>query len=211
MENVVLSVFAVESEAFQALSELRMAPIGEGYAVAEAALVKNSGGETSLLDGFNISGNTSDDTAAGIVIGSLVGILGGPLGVLLGAATGALVGSAADTDDAIDTMTAIEVLAGKLYEGEVAVIALVQEDEPAFDAAFQKYDATIVRYDAADIADEVERLKELEDVAAEDAVDKLRAERKEAREERHEERKAKMKARLDEYVEATNRTMGEVQ
>ena len=35
MENVVLAVFEVESEAYQALSELRQAPVGEGYVVAE--------------------------------------------------------------------------------------------------------------------------------------------------------------------------------
>ena len=44
-DNVVLSLFSVESEAFQALTELRQHPSGEGYAVAEAALVKNENGD----------------------------------------------------------------------------------------------------------------------------------------------------------------------
>lgn len=53
--------------------------------------------------------------------------------MLLGAAAGAVVGGAYDTSDAVDTATTLEVLAGKLFEGEVAVAALVREDEPAFD------------------------------------------------------------------------------
>ena len=210
MENVVLSVFAVESEAYQALSELRSAPAGTGYTVAEAALVKNEGGKPTLLDGFNFTGNESDDTATGMIVGSLVGILGGPFGVLLGATTGALIGNALDTDDVADELTAIEVLAQKTFDGEVAIMALVQEDEPAFDVALEKFQTTIMRYDAADIASDVERFKELEEEAGQEALAKLREERKEERAERREECKAKIKASFDEYAAATNRTMGEV-
>ena len=47
------------------------------------------------------------------------------------------------------------VLMSKLYEGEIAIAALVSEEEPAFDAGFANYKATIARYDAADIADDV--------------------------------------------------------
>ena len=186
MKNVVLSVFAVESEAYQAFSELRLAPAGAGYIVDEAALLKNDAGRISAMDGFGTDGKTSDDTAKGFAVGALVGILGGPLGVLLGASVGALVGNVMDTDDAVNTLSAVEVIANKLFEGEIAVVALVEEEEPAFDAAFQKYETTIIRYDPADIAAEVDRANELQATMANEAREQLRAERKA-------ERKAKAK------------------
>ena len=46
--NVVITIFEVESEAFQAFSELRNAPAAAGYAVPEAILIKNSGGNIDV-------------------------------------------------------------------------------------------------------------------------------------------------------------------
>ena len=126
MENVVTVVFAQESEAYQALTELRNAPTGEGYVVPEAALVKCADDKLTLVDGFDTGVVTEDDTAAGVIVGSLVGILGGPLGVLLGAGVGALAGSALDSSDAIDLGSMLEITALKLYAGDVAIVALVE-------------------------------------------------------------------------------------
>ena len=145
MENVVTAIFEVESEAYKAFTELRNKPFGEGYTVAEASLLKREGDNIVIAEAFDAAGVTSDDTATGMIVGSLVGILGGPLGVLLGAGTGALVGGTYDSIDAADSASMLEVTASKLYENEVAIVALVQEDEPAFDAAFEGYETTIIR------------------------------------------------------------------
>ena len=196
MENVVLAVFKVESEAYQALSEIRNAPLGQGYAVAEAALIKNDEGKIGILDAFNYSGAQSDDTSAGIIIGSLVGILGGPLGVLLGASAGGMIGSMVATDDAVTNLSGLEIIAGKTYEGEVAIAALVQEDEPAFDAALDKFDTTIARYDAADVMADIDRANEKAEEALRQAHLDLKAERKAERDERREEVRANLKAKF---------------
>ena len=82
--NVVVTIFDIESEAFQAFNELSRATYGEGYDVYEAALVKVENGAVKMLDGFSFA-PADADTSTGIIIGSLVGIIGGPLGVLLGA------------------------------------------------------------------------------------------------------------------------------
>ena len=201
--NVVITIFEVESEAFQAFTELRTKFTGAGYTAAEAALVRNKEGRIDMLDGFSLGKAADDDTAMGIMIGSLIGILGGPIGVILGAGIGGLAGNASDTDRAIDTVNGVAVVADKLFEGETAIVALVQEDEPAFDAVFSGYKTTIVRYDAADIAADVDELRKIEEKVSEDVAAQLRAERKA-------ERKAKFEAQVDEYVAATNRTMGEV-
>lgn len=207
MENVVVSVFTVESEAFQAFTELRKMPMGEGYTVIEAGLLKNKDGITTMEDAFGMRAADAGEMK-GIVIGSLAGILGGPLGVLLGASYGAIVGSTVDTAAAVDNFSAIEVLARKLYDGEVAIIALVQEEEPAFDAAFAKFQTTTIRYDAADILDDVDRAYEIQADLSNQAVQQIRAERKADWEARREERRADLKAKFEEYEAATNRSMG---
>lgn len=201
MENVVTVIFNVGSEAYQAFTELRKAPFGEGYVVAEAALLKHEGKQVTIADVFDAVAVTSDDTAAGMVIGSLVGILGGPLGVLLGAGAGAYAGLAFDTADAIDSASMLEVTAAKLYEGDVAIVALVEEDEPAFDAAFAKFDTTIVRHYAADVLDEVDLARELEADLIRQAKGQMRAERKAELKGRHDERVAAVKARFAEIKE----------
>lgn len=87
---------------------------------------------------------------------------------------------------------------------------MVGEDEPAFDAAFADYKTTILRYDAADIADDVDRLYDLEAEISNQVIEEIKADRKAARQDRREERREKIKAQLEEYAEATNRAMGEV-
>ncbi len=197
MENVVTAIFDVESEAYKAFTEMRNKPAGEGYSVVEASLLKRDGDNIVISDAFDAAGVTSDDTATGAVVGAIVGILGGPLGVLLGAGTGALIGSAFDSDDAIDSASMLEVTAGKLYDGEVAIVALVQEEEPAFDAAFEGYQTTIIRHFAADVVKEVELARQSAAEYENQLREQLRAERKAQRAEKRAERKAKMEARVD--------------
>jgi uncharacterized membrane protein len=169
--------------------------------VAEAALMKREGDAIRVVDSFDAAGVTSDDTATGIVVGSLVGILGGPMGVLLGASVGALAGSVHDANDAVNSASMLEATAVKLYDNEAAVIALVQEEEPAFDAAFEGIDVTIIRQFAADVYDEVERAREVEADLANQAKERMRAEKKEARKERRDDRKASIAARFDSMKE----------
>lgn len=207
--NVVITIFEVESEAFQAFSELRNAPAAAGYAVPEAILIKNSGGNIDVCDAFGIEAADAG-TTQGIVIGSLIGLLGGPLGVILGAGAGAWAGSVSDAGRAVDTVSAVAVVASKIYEGEVAIAALVSEDEPAFDTAFAGYKTTIIRYDAADIADDVDRLYELEAEISNQVIEGVKADNKALRQDQREERRAKIKDQLDEFNAATNREMGNI-
>ena len=198
--NVVVTIFEVESEAFQAFTELRAKCAGTGYTAAEAALVRNKEGRIDMLDGFSLGPSAGDDTALGIVVGSLIGILGGPIGVILGAGVGAYAGSTSDADKAVDAVNAVAVVSSKLFEGETAIVALVEEDEPAFDAVFSGYKTTIIRYDAADIAADVEELRKLEEQVSEDVMNEIKAQRKAEREE-------KAKKDFEEYEESVNRTM----
>ena len=199
MINVVTAIFPVESEGFQAIAELRTQPIGKDYVVAEAALLKRAGDKFSLIESFDL-GVAGDDTAYGMVMGSFLGILGGPVGVLVGSAAGALAGSTLDRADAIDSISMLEVTASKLYDGDVAVIALVDEEEPAFDAALAKFDATVIRRDAEDVYDEVTRAREVETELARLAFIEMRAEAKAERKALREDRAAAAKARFQQLA-----------
>ena len=127
-ESVITVNFDVESEAYQALSEIKRHPDGSGYFVSAASLIKKENGHIVLKDGFDTGVDTADDAAYGSLIGSLVGILGGPLGVLFGGSMGALVGSTVDADDAVQSASLIEQVCTDIRDGGTALIALVQED-----------------------------------------------------------------------------------
>ena len=139
-ESVITVNFDVESEAYQALSEIKRHPDGSGYFVSAASLIKKENGHIVLKDGFDTGVDTADDAAYGSLIGSLVGLLGGPLGVLFGGSMGALVGSTVDADDAMQSASLIEQVCTDIRDGGTALIALVQEDDDMrFERAFDPF------------------------------------------------------------------------
>ena len=146
----------VESEAYQALTELRRQPVSERYIVSQAALVKKSGGRIVVEDAFDTGVETNNDTVIGGLIGGLVGILGGPLGMLMTGSVGALTGSIIDAGDAAYNASLLEKVAEQFADGEVAVIALAQESESnALDEKLAAFKTTIAREDAAEVAEEI--------------------------------------------------------
>ena len=199
-QNILVTLFEVESEAYQALTELKKNPGNDTSYLAAAALGKKENGSLRLLDGFDTGSNTSDDMAVGGLVGSLVGILGGPIGVLLGGSYGMLVGSAFDTNDAFMNASMLEQIAGKLQDGDVAIIGLAfEEDESVLDEKLGKFKTIIARFDAATIAEQVEEAQMLADEMARQARLELRNEKKAERKEKIEEKKAKLSADWDNF------------
>ena len=133
--------------------------------------------------------------AVGGLVGALVGVLGGPIGVLLGGSYGMLVGSVKDADDTLYGVSLLEQTALKMKDGEVAVIGLAfEEDEEVLDQRLGRFKTTIVRFDAATVAAEVEEAQQLADEMARQARKELRDEKKAVRKEKREEKKAKLSA-----------------
>ena len=189
-KNVVVAVFKVESEGYQALSELRQAAGAETYLVSAAALVKKEKDSCFYLDGFDTGVQTTNDTMIGGLIGMTIGILGGPLGMLLGGSYGALVGSTVDAGEAVFGASMLDQIADKLDDGMVALVALAAEkDEAAIDAKLSAFDTVIARFDAEAVAEEVDRAYEKQAEMARQARMELRKEKKEKA---HEELKENM-------------------
>jgi uncharacterized membrane protein len=196
-ENIVTAIFDVESEAYKSFTELRQCPAGPDFTVAEAALVTRDEKGVSLADSFDAAGVGSDDTAGGMLVGTIVGILGGPIGMLLGMGIGALAGSAVDASDTEKSLSMLAATAAKLNPGETAIIALVQEEEPAFDKVFEGYDATVIRHYAADVLQEVDQARELSAELANEAYQKMRSDKKAETQQKVEEHKAEVHERFE--------------
>lgn len=176
-ENIVIATFPVESEAYQALSELKRETSNANYTIYQAVVVKKENDRLNMRDGFD-TGRETDDTWNGGLIGGLIGILGGPLGVLLGGSVGMLIGSAVDTGDVAANISLLEQAGGCITEGETAMLLLAREDyETALTAKLNAFHANITRMDAAEVAAEVEHAQEVQKKLAKEARASLREER----------------------------------
>lgn len=200
--NVVVAVFKVESEGYQALTELKQEAGTDTYLVSAAALIKKVNGACAYLDGFDTGVHTSDDTAVGGLIGMTVGVLGGPIGMLLGAGIGSMVGANVDAGDALFGTAMLEQIADKLEDGTVAIIALEVEDTPdELDKKLSAYDTVIARFDADAVADEVDRAAEMANEMARQARLELRKERKEKVRQKIEEKKEEAQKISEENID----------
>ena len=180
-ENLILANYKVESEAYQALSELKREASNANYTISQAVIVKKENDKLAVMDGFVNGALAGDDTWKGSLIGSLVGVLGGPLGVLLGGSMGMLIGGAVDASDMAGSASLLEKAGDSILNGETAIILLAQEAyETALTAKLNRFDVTISRFDAAEVAAEVEHAREVEKQMAKEAREKMREERSEA-------------------------------
>lgn len=195
MENVVAVLFEVESEAYQALAELKKNAVNEVFTISQVGLVKKKDGRILPYEGFDSGVDTRDDTVKGGLIGGLIGIFGGPLGVLFTGSLGALIGSAVDSGDAQKNLSMLERVCEKLEDDSVMLIALVQEtDEDILNGRLSKFKTEILRWDAAVIAMEVEEAQKLEKEMQKLAKERMREQKKEERKQEREQRRAKIQA-----------------
>ena len=195
MQNIIAAIFENESEGFQAMTQLRQNPVTDDAAILQLALVKNRDNKIGVLDRFETGFDTSDDMLIGGLVGSLVGVLGGPVGVLLMGSYGMLAGSLFDMDDAINDEAMVETVAGKLLDGEVALIALADEKKEAYlDEQLGKFKTQILRFDAAVVAQEVDEAEKMEKEMARQARAELRKSKKDDFKKGVEEKRSKISA-----------------
>ena len=184
MENLVVSIFNTESEAYQSFADLKAFRQTQTTKVAQIALVKNENGHIVEKERYDFEDSTTDAALKGGLFGAVIGLLGGPIGVLFGYGIGSLYGLAAG--DTVDT-------------AEAGLIdALVQENnEAVIDAYFTKYDTQIVRWDVATVVAEIEAALQVQEDLYNQARAQMKAERKAERKAKLEEFKANVKAKFD--------------
>ena len=200
MQNVLAVLFKKESEGFQAITELRNASSTEKYTILQMALIKRQGQTISLCDSFDSGMQTGSHAVIGGLMGSLLGILGGPIGVLLMGSYGMLAGSMVGSAETLDSAAMIEIVSNKILDGEVALVALVEEtDEAELDGRLKKFDAEVARFDAAVVAEEVEEALQIQKEMDRQARRQLREVKKAEHKESIENRRAKLSADFEAF------------
>lgn len=195
MYNIVAAIFEVESEGYQALTTLAKTPILNDTTVLQMALVKRDNGYLKICDSFDSGVHTTNDTLIGGLVGSVVGMLGGPIGMLLMGSYGTLAGSMVDAGDSLGSASLIEKVAEKLQDGDMAMIALVDEtNEAELDNALAGFKVTVARFDAVVIADEVEEAQKIQKEMTRQTRKQLRDAKKQERKEKREARREKIKS-----------------
>ena len=170
-QNVIVALFDVPSEAYQAFSELKAYTQTADTLIAQAVLIKKENGLIIPAESTDFTANTEGGAWTGGLIGALVGILGGPIGMLLGGTAGALIGSDAGTAATIGEGLLLENTAQKL------------NDESVLDGFFNRFKTVILRQDATvvqrDVLAAVEAQREVERQAHEAWKKQRKAEFKE--------------------------------
>lgn len=194
MNNVILNIFDVESEAFQSFNELKNFKQTENTKIAQIALVQNVEGRITVKDFYDFVDSANEEAFEGTLIGALIGIIGGPLGMLFGASLGGLegltIGTSVDTTEA----SLVQYIANKLSPNETAIIALVEEkDEKVINALFSKYKTQIIRWEAERVADDIVAAIKVQENLYHQAQVELKAERKKERTQKVQEFKDRIK------------------
>ncbi|MBH5328219.1 DUF1269 domain-containing protein [Eikenella sp. S3360] len=200
-QNIIVALFDISSEAYQAFSELKAYTQTADTLIAQAVLVKKENGLIIPAESTDFTANTAEGAWTGGLIGSLVGVLGGPVGMLLGGAAGALIGSDAGTAATLGEGLLLENTARKLDDGSTAVVILAQEsDEAVLDGFFNRFKTVILRQDAAVAQRDVLAAVEAQQEVARQAHEAWKQQRKAERKEKVEAFKADIKQKFDELA-----------
>ncbi len=199
-ENVLITYFDIESEGYQAFTDIRHNTFSneKSTLIEQALLIKRENGTIIAKDVFHNGESKNEGIIMGTIVGSLLGVLAGPLGVLLGMGVGATLGSLTATDDMEENAGLLNSVTSRLQDNDVAILAVVQEENEALlDDFFAKFKTTIVRYDAHVIEEEIEYAEVLQKELARQARLHIRKERSEERKRKVEEKRAQVQARFE--------------
>ena len=145
-ENVIAVTFAEDSNAYEALTQLKeLDSQGQVHLAAAAVVAREEDGYVETKD------EVADSSYVGTVgvgfLGLLVGIVGGPFGVLIGGATGVLIGSLFDIHDADETESALSDISKSVEVGRTSLLAEVTEPSTdVVDTAMKRLGGHVLRH-----------------------------------------------------------------
>ncbi|MDA9470362.1 DUF1269 domain-containing protein [Enterococcus sp. 5H] len=164
-KRVIITHFEVESQAYQAFSEIKKLYAERQIKGEQMAVVThvNDGAHQFKIDDFlDFTGN--NHTAKSSMIGMLVGILGGPLGILLGWFAGSIFGASQDAKEIQGAQTVFEHVTKQIGEGETGLILIAEEDDnrPLNQLIMNELGGEITRLDFDDVEKEITDAKDVE-------------------------------------------------
>ena len=172
MKNIVLMDFKKEPEAYESYDKIKDTQVDESY-VYEAALMKEKDGRLDILDSYNLTENSGTDTLTGGILGALIGLFTGPFGWLFWGVVGLLVGALFDNHQDNKNESLLEDMSKKIKDGDVNVLAVVDEDDLSIiDNIVKGYDVVVMRYDFNKVEDEIKEAKKMNKEIAKEAKKK---------------------------------------
>lgn len=164
-KRVIIMHFEVESQAYQAFSEIKKLYAEKQIKGEQMAVVThvNDGVHQFKIDDFlDFTGN--NHTAKSSMIGMLVGILGGPLGILLGWFAGSIFGASQDAKEIQGAQTVFEHVTKQIGEGETGLILIAEEDDnrPLNQLIMNELGGEITRLNFDDVEKEITDAKDVE-------------------------------------------------
>lgn len=129
-KRVIILNFQVESQAYQAFSEIKKLHAVRSIKGEQMAVVSHDPNGThqfKIEDFIDFTGNNKSST--GGLIGMLVGVLGGPLGILLGWFAGGMIGATQDAKEIKDAQTVFDFVGNKIGEGATGLILIADEED----------------------------------------------------------------------------------
>lgn len=171
-KRVIILNFQVESQAYQAFSEIKKLHAVRSIKGEQMAVVSHDPNGThqfKIEDFIDFTGNNKSST--GGLNGMLVGVLGGPLGILLGWFAGGMIGATQDAKEIKDAQTVFDFVGNKIGEGATGLILIADEEDnrPLNQLVMMELGGEITRLDYEDVEKDVHDAKEAEKQAKEAA------------------------------------------
>ena len=171
-KRVIILNFQVESQAYQAFSEIKKLHAVRSIKGEQMAVVSHDPNGThqfKIEDFIDFTGNNKSST--GGLIGMLVGVLGGPLGILLGWFAGGMIGATQDAKEIKDAQTVFDFVGNKIGEEATGLILIADEEDnrPLNQLVMMELGGEITRLDYEDVEKDVHDAKEAEKQAKEAA------------------------------------------
>ncbi|MBL1230939.1 DUF1269 domain-containing protein [Enterococcus sp. BWB1-3] len=163
--RVIIMNFKVESQAYQAFSELKRLYAErqiKGEQMAVVTHVNTGVHQFKINDFLDFTGN--DRTAKSSFIGMVIGILGGPLGILLGWFAGSMIGATQDAKELRNAQSVFEHMSNKITEGHTGLVLIADEDDnrPLNQLVMNELGGEITRLVYEDVEQELDKAKTVE-------------------------------------------------
>ena len=169
MTNLIVLSFPDEAKAIQASHKLtELESFGDISIFEKAIIKKGTNGEYTSLQSESTDGLR---LVSGMALGTLIGVIGGPVGMVIGMLTGTAIGAVAETDYVDFSEEFVNKVSDRLKVGDVAILAEVSEDSPAFvDGVVTQLGGNIFRSNVDNVYDDYEddQVKEFDKEIAED-------------------------------------------
>ncbi|MFV0558350.1 MAG: DUF1269 domain-containing protein [Enterococcus sp.] len=164
-KKVIVMNFELESQAYQAFSEIKNLAFSKALKGEQMAVVTHSddGEHNFKIDDF-LDFTGSNKTSKGGLIGMLVGIVGGPLGVMLGWFGGSFIGASKDAKEIRDARDVFEFLIQQIGEGKTGLILIAEEEDnrPINNLITHVLGGGVERFDLEDVEHSVNKAKDVE-------------------------------------------------